>query len=112
MAKVVFLPDGCWLFTGFLTTKGYGHIRDGRKMRAAHVVIWEAKNGPVPNGKELDHVQCQRKACCNPDHVEPVTHIENIRRAVAQSSAWGFARLSEDERRAQAQRAAAVRWGL
>lgn len=33
----------------------------------------------VPYGKELDHV-CRVRACVNPAHLEPVTHIENVRR--------------------------------
>src|SRR5579859_2208655 len=101
LAKVTIQPNGCWLFTGgALTSNGYGHIRVGRTMRTAHVMMYQDKYGPVPEGMELDHFFCQQKACCNPDHVEPVTHLENTKRSVAQKTAehgaWGFGRWDED----------------
>lgn len=91
--KVQFQPNGCWLFTGYLNKDGYGKIRVGRrgdgtaKSMYAHVVCYEELVGPVPEGLELDHVKerCTSRACCYPDHLEPVTHLENIRRG----ERWG-----------------------
>ncbi|WP_443041336.1 HNH endonuclease [Streptomyces sp. B21-108] len=34
----------------------------------------------MPEGWTIDHL-CQNKACCNPDHLSPVTRSENSRRA-------------------------------
>ena len=84
MAKVTVTDAGyktaCWIFGGTIAENGYGGIRHEGKMRRVHVVTYEAKNGPVPDGLELDHL-CRVRPCCNPDHVEPVTHLENIRRS-------------------------------
>jgi hypothetical protein len=77
-------PGGCIIFTGALTSNGYGRIRDGGRMRLAHIVVYEAIVGPVPDGLQLDHVaarECTSKACVNPEHLEPVTGRENTRRA-------------------------------
>jgi hypothetical protein len=48
-------------------------------VRDAHRVVYEALVGPVPEGLELDHT-CDNPPCCNPGHLEPVTHAENMRR--------------------------------
>ncbi len=75
--------DGCWEFTGAKDTRGYGQIRgDNGTPRDPHLVLWEALRGPVPEGLELDHL-CRNTSCLRPDHLEPVTHLENVRRGDA-----------------------------
>lgn len=81
----------CWIWSGLLK-KGYGsffirsvgHRSIGRRSirRPAHQVSYEMLVGPIPNGKELDHL-CRVPACVNPSHLEPVTHGENNRRGHA-----------------------------
>jgi hypothetical protein len=75
---------GCWLWTSRLFSNGYGNMgvrENGRcKNKLVHKVTWERFNGPVPGGKELDHFVCDTKRCCNPFHVRPVTHLENLKR--------------------------------
>lgn len=82
-AKVAIQPVGCWLWTGALAGKGYGHLRvDGRDVYA-HRFAYEAMVGRVPDGMHIDHVKtrgCTHKNCVNPEHLEPVTPGENIRR--------------------------------
>lgn len=58
------------------TKHGY---RGGRET-FAHIYEWEKVNGPTPDGLELDHL-CRNPSCCNPAHLEAVTHAENMRRA-------------------------------
>lgn len=76
-------PDtGCLEWTGATDHKGYGRIqRGGRAGGTArpHVIAWELEHGPVPEGLELDHL-CDNPPCVNPDHLEPVTHRENMLR--------------------------------
>ena len=71
--------EGCWPWRGWRNHKGYGYLRvDGRNV-GAHRVMYEWAVGPIPDGLELDHL-CGRRDCVRPDHLEPVTHMENMRR--------------------------------
>lgn len=75
--------DGCWVWPGAKTDYGHGKIgfNDGLTPRT-HVVTWEFYNGPIPLGLEIDH-RCRVPSCCNPDHLEPVGHPENVYRGNA-----------------------------
>jgi DNA-binding transcriptional regulator YiaG len=73
----------CHIYTGYLSERGYAQCGNGRVYR----VMWEAEHGPVPEGLELDHL-CRQRDCVNLNHLEPVTHQENMRRSsVARAAA-------------------------
>lgn len=71
---------GCWLWQGRVdeSGRGAGYGRVGRAGRA-HVLVYTFLVGPVARGLELDH-RCHVRRCVNPDHLEPVTHRENMAR--------------------------------
>jgi hypothetical protein len=74
----------CWVWTGSLNHLGYARFfvtiaPRQRVSLGAHVWAWQMVNGPVPEGKELDHL-CRNRACVRPDHLEAVTHHENVLR--------------------------------
>ena len=71
--------DGCLVWTGARNRDGYGRIAVGRRDMRAHRVVAEIINGAIPEGTELDHL-CRNRPCVHPDHVEPVTHAENLQR--------------------------------
>ncbi len=84
-AKVWFRP-GCWEWSGDIATNGYGSFRYGpmaggqkQKVGRAHRLAWELFVGPIPNGLVIDHL-CRNRRCVNPNHLEPVTHSENLLR--------------------------------
>jgi ribosome-binding protein aMBF1 (putative translation factor) len=77
--KVHKTADGCWLWTGRLRPDGYADLKYEGKMMLAHRLSWIDQHGPVPDGKELDHL-CRQRHCVNPEHLEPVTRRENIMR--------------------------------
>jgi hypothetical protein len=79
-AKVSPEPNtGCWLWVAGDRGGGYGYYWHDGKDRAAHTVAYETLVGDVPEGLELDHL-CRTLRCVNPSHLEPVPHVENMRR--------------------------------
>lgn len=75
--------DSCWLWTAQKTAAGYGMSWIGKDCKYSHRQSYEYLIGPIPEGLELDHL-CRNPICCNPAHLDPVTHKENMRRAVRQ----------------------------
>jgi len=76
----------CWLWTGYIHPKtGYGQFGVQAKARLAHRVAYQYAVGPIPKGRHLDHL-CK---VVRPDHLEPVTPRENIRRG-DQGAFWGY----------------------
>lgn len=78
LAKII--DDGeCWVWTGAKTGGsygGYGQINISGRIEYSHRVVFETYLGNIQDGLELDHL-CRNHACCNPLHLEPVTHREN-----------------------------------
>lgn len=85
--------SGCWLWTGTIQPNGYSSFYfEGRTVRG-HRWSYEHFIGPIPDGLQIDHRchkpsdcqlgdDCPHRRCVNPDHLEPVPHRENSRRAM------------------------------
>lgn len=73
---------GCWEWLGVRDRDGYGQLSVyvpgvGTRRRFAHRTSYETFIGPIPPGLELDHI-CSVRACIHPNHIQPVTHAENL----------------------------------
>lgn len=93
------LPDGCWLWVGPLTKKGYGtfHVGDGRYM-SAHRRSFQLFYGSIPEGMSVDHTchnsdpeclggtTCRHRKCVNPYHLEAVPAVENTMRGKSRTA--------------------------
>jgi HNH endonuclease len=74
--------SGCHIWQRSLIN-GYGQITRGGKHYLVHRWVWIQKFGPIPPGKQVDHVAargCISRACINTDHMELVTNAVNSRR--------------------------------
>src|SRR5690606_10829231 len=58
--------------------KSGGSTRTGR----AHRLVWEAVNGPIPEGMEINHIN-GRKSDNRIENLEAVTRLQNMRHAYA-----------------------------
>jgi hypothetical protein len=85
--------DTCWLWQGGMGAHGYGLFSNGPEGKTVlvHRYSWTLTNGPVPNGLQLDHL-CRVRNCVRPEHLEPVTALENTRRALAMNPDHGSKR--------------------
>jgi hypothetical protein len=75
-------PKQCWPWDR-PGPSGYGQVKFNGKTYPAHRVAYTLLIGPIPDGCELDHVRargCTSRRCCNPAHLEPVSHEVNVLR--------------------------------
>jgi hypothetical protein len=78
--RIRLTEGGCWRWTGCRDVAGYSRVNVNRSPRLLHRLMFESLCGPIREGLELDHV-CRNRWCVNPEHLDPVTTQENLRRS-------------------------------
>lgn len=87
--------SGCWIWKGGVTggKSAYGVAKYRGALYRVHRLAYEHFVGPIPPGLVLDHLchtadrecpggrECKHTRCANPEHLEPVTQAENVRRS-------------------------------
>lgn len=75
--KTIKLNTPCTIVKATSNLNEYSRTTVLNKPAYRHRVTWEEANGPIPSGMEVNHI-CNCKACYNLEHLELVTHKENL----------------------------------
>jgi hypothetical protein len=78
----------CWLWTGYLDRDGYAIITVAERVMRAHRVSYATFVGEIGEGMEIDHL-CRVRHCVRPEHLEPVSHRENVLRQLEATGSIG-----------------------
>lgn len=69
-------PDDCWLWRSGKDKDGYGRFKLEGKNNGAHRVAYRISTGIDP-GKYVVMHSCDTPSCCNPNHLERGTVLQN-----------------------------------
>jgi hypothetical protein len=87
--------DECWAWTGRISEKGYGVVKQHSRTSRAHRIAYLLAVGPISAGLTLDHLchergsgcpggsHCPHRRCCNPAHLKPVPTVVNTMRGMS-----------------------------
>jgi hypothetical protein len=67
----------CFKYTGATNGKQYGRIWARGKNHSVHRLMYQIFFGDIPADKEVHHT-CGIRNCCNPAHLELISHRENV----------------------------------
>lgn len=74
---------GCWEWTAYVDHQGYGKFMGpNHQTRRAHRYVYQELVRELARTEHLDHL-CRNRRCVNPDHLDVVEHVVNVRRGVA-----------------------------
>lgn len=68
--------SGCWLWTGYANSDGYGKFNLNGRIEAAHRVSFREHVGEIQPGYLVLH-NCDQPSCVNPSHLRLGTDSEN-----------------------------------
>ena len=76
---------GCWIWQGYLIKGKYGCIQIGSEYKSTHRLMMEATH-EASLGDQPIHHKCAETSCINPDHLQPVTHYDNLAEMLARKT--------------------------
>lgn len=77
IASRVIEDSSCLIWMGATQGTGYGKITWRGTTYLTHRIVYELVRGPIGPRLEINHI-CENKRCLRPDHLEAVTHRQNL----------------------------------
>lgn len=71
----------CMIWQGNVKSNGYARTGVRGVRVSLHRWVYEQANGPIPEGRVIDHV-CGRRSCINPKHLRSITQKQNTEHRV------------------------------
>ena len=84
LERTIATESGCREWQGKIKDD-YPYVNVGSRMMQVHRVVLEAKLGASLGSQAAHHV-CANSRCVNPQHLQPVTHRENVAEMLARTS--------------------------
>lgn len=78
-SKIEKNKNGCLIWIGHVDTAGYPNIKFQGKNYLVHRSYYKIMVEDIQKHDTLDHL-CRNKLCINPDHLQPVSRSENVKR--------------------------------
>ena len=69
-------PNGCWIWNGAITSRGYGAIWHNKTSASAHRLSYQAFKNSSATGLYVCHT-CDTPSCVNPEHLFLGTGTDN-----------------------------------
>lgn len=76
-ANIDINENGCWIWQRSVNSAGYGQLTEGGKYWLAHRYAYTALLGEIPEGLLIRHGSMCSTRCCNPQHLELGTDLDN-----------------------------------
>jgi hypothetical protein len=73
------LGTRCWPFTSALSSNGRPYFRLAGKNVLAYRLVYELVKGVKLERTDVFRHKCDNPICCNPEHGEIGTHVENMK---------------------------------
>lgn len=90
------LDTQCWEYRGARDKEGYGKVRVGKRISRANRVVYNLFFAEALPDQVVRH-KCDNPPCCNPDHLEVGSHIDNMKDMVDRGRHKNSALLTSEQ---------------